>query len=185
MEIYDHYKIFHDLREQWYNVYSQGTDKLEKYVKDVRLRSKKERLEWIMANAGKVYSYQAICRYFKLFKDDNKTDLKNYVDEDNILKSQIKKYNKLVSIIDKRSKTNDTIKEDDLCDLIKLKIYIQNNMVKIYKLKSDIVPNDISWKDLFDLICTVLMKFEIRKDSMHDENDNVDFFEILYNSKEM
>jgi len=60
MEIYDHYKVFHDLRENWSKVY-KGMDKVEKQIKEIRLRSKNDRLEWILVNAGKIYSYKAIC----------------------------------------------------------------------------------------------------------------------------
>jgi len=121
MEIYDHYKIFHDLREQWHTVYNQGTKTLEDYVKEVRLKSKNDRLEWIMVNAGKIYSFKAICRYFNKFvnKDKDKSNLKDYIDEDNVIKANIKSFNKLVNIIDKKTKGSDSIKEDELCSLIK------------------------------------------------------------------
>lgn len=47
--------MFHDLRENWNKVY-QGTEVLEEFVKQQRLRSKTVRLEWVMVNAGKIYS---------------------------------------------------------------------------------------------------------------------------------
>jgi hypothetical protein len=75
-----------------------------------------------MVNAGKIYSYKAICRYYKRFVKNNmeKGNLKGFMDENNSFKSNLKEYKKKCAVLFD-SNPSETIKEDDLTMLIYLK----------------------------------------------------------------
>lgn len=126
---------------------------LEQFVQQQRLRHKTVRLEWVMVNAGKIYSYKAICRYYKKFVKSNmeKGNLKGFMDENNSFKSNLKEYKKKCSVLFDKANA-ETVKEDDLTSLIYLKTVLELYF-KAHP-NSEYVPEmenfqKLDWQDLF------------------------------------
>jgi len=100
-------------------------------------------MEWNLLNAGKIFSYKVICRFFHKFAKHRigTEDLENPNEDNGTLQSKVKQLRNKIGLLT----GEETIKEDEMARLIAIKVLLSKQPSR---LLANLQVPELDWSEL-------------------------------------